>query len=169
MEQLNQLVNRVFEYVNREQFIKYTAGYFVLYLVLNVCFGLFGALGSIMVVLGGLTGAAAAGTVAGAGGVGAGDIAAASGQLVGASIWLLCVSGLSLLSVPLLGAAAFGLYQKTAWARNATLAGIGAMIVLSLIGFSFTSIFWIAASLFVGYIYYADEGIKDILGGKAKA
>jgi hypothetical protein len=61
-------------------------------------------------------------------------------------------------------AAAFGLFQRKAWARNATVIALGLSVLMSLIGMGNggigTNIIWLVISAFVLYLFLTDEGIK---------
>jgi hypothetical protein len=151
-------MNQMLSGVDRSQIIKATAIYLLVYAVLNSCGGvlaLFGALTAGAIGAGGLAASGAAGTPEGA---------AAAAGLAGMGVLLLILGILALISVPVFAAAAFGLFQRKAWARNATVIALGLSVLMSLIGMGNggigTNIIWLVISAFVLYLFLTDEGIK---------
>jgi hypothetical protein len=163
---MNSQLNDMLKGVDRSTIIKGVALYLVIYAVVNVCggiaFTLMGALSGVGAALGG----AAMGAAGAAGVQGSQEGAAAVSALAPLSGIALLIGCVSLLSVPLFAAAAYGLYQRKRWSRNLTIVALVVTIVLSVLslGNSFiTSILWIAASAFVAYLFYTDAEIAALL------
>jgi hypothetical protein len=163
---MNSQLSQMLSGVDRSTIIKGVALYLVIYAVVNVCggilFTLVGALTSGVAVLGG----AAASAAGAAGAAGTQELQQSTAALAPLSGFALLIGCVSLLSVPLFAAAAYGLYQRKRWSRNLTIVALVVTIVISVlsIGSSFiTSILWIAASAFVAYLFYTDAEIAALL------
>ncbi|HVU11687.1 MAG TPA: hypothetical protein VHD90_10425 [Phototrophicaceae bacterium] len=144
--------------LDRERIVRWTAIYLVIYVVVNLCAGL--AFG----IIGGLSAATGALTAASVGGVSS-DASAASSSLIGIGGLAVIMGLLYLISVPICGVAAFGLFRRKAWARNAAVVALGYTTLISLVGLtqSFSNIIWVAISLFGVYLFWSDAGIKQVL------
>jgi hypothetical protein len=154
MEQVNQFLSGL----NRAQIVRWTAIYLAIYVVINSCAGLvFGVVGAL---------SATAGALSEASGF------AATGEGTAATSSLVAIGGLSvilgilyLISVPVCGIAAFGLFRRKSWARTATVVALGFTILISLVGLSnsFSNIIWAIISAFALYLFWSDAGIKQEL------
>jgi hypothetical protein len=163
---MNSQLNDMLKGVDRSTIIKVVAIYLVIYAVVNVCggiaFTMLGALSGVGAALGG----AAAGAAGASGAAGSQELqqgVAALAPLGGIALLIGCVS---LLSVPLFAAAAYGLYQRKRWSRNLTIVALVVTIVLSVLSLGssgITSILWIAVSAFVAYLFYTDAEIAALL------
>lgn len=158
MNQINDLLKNV----DRPQIIKGTAIYLLVYGLLNVCGGIvFSLLGAFSATMG----AVSSGAFNDSNLEGSRELADASSALAVSGGMLVVLGILSLISMPFLLGAAFGLFQRKSWARMATVIALIISIVLSLftLGNGITSIFWIIASGFGVYFFLTDEEIKSIL------
>ncbi len=147
--------------IDRGLIIKGTAAYLVAYAFINACGGLvFGVLGGIS------SGAGISGVTT----TGISDSADAAAALTALGGFTGVITALFCLSVPVFAAAAWGLWQRMAWARWGTLIALGFTLVLSLLTLStgFGSIFLIVLSLFGIYFYGTDEGIRRELSQQMK-
>jgi hypothetical protein len=160
---MNQL-NTLLKDVDREQIVRGTAIYMLVYSLLNICGGvLFGVVGAMTAGIGAI-GAATSNEF---GSAGSQELAQASSAAVLGGGLLVVLGIISVISFPFLLAAAIGLFQKKSWARMATVIALGLSILLSLVmtgssGF-LSSFFWIIVSGFGIYFFMTDEGIKSIL------
>jgi len=154
MEQFNQFLSGL----DRARIVRWTAIYLAIYVVINSCAGLvFGLVGALSATAGALT--AASGVTATT------DGAAASSSLVAIGGLSIILGILYLISVPVCGVAAFGLFRRKAWARTATVVALGFTILISLVGLSnsFGNILWAIISAFFLYLFWSDAGIKQVL------
>jgi hypothetical protein len=154
MEQFNQFLSGL----NRAQIIRWTAIYLAIYVVINSCAGLvFGLLGALSATAGALTAASGVTSTA--------DGTAATTSLVAVGGLSVILGILYLVSVPVCGIAAFGLFRRKAWARNAAVVALGFTILISLIGLSnsFGNVLWALISAFALYLFWSDAGIKQEL------
>ncbi len=120
-------MNEFLSSLNRERIVRWTAIYLVIYVIINLCAGLvFGVVGGLSAAAGALTAASVGGTSA--------DAAAASTSLIGIGGLSVIMGILYLISVPICGVAAFGLFQRKTWARNAAVVALGYTTLISLVG-----------------------------------
>lgn len=140
--------------VNRAQLIRWTAIYLLVYAVVNACGGI------VFGIAGGL--AAGVGAMSASLGEVSSDAGAATTALVGIGGLSLGLAILYLISVPVFGIAAWGLFQRKRWARLGAVIALGLSVLMSLltIGNSFTNIFWVAISVVGIYLFWTDAGIK---------
>jgi len=146
--------------LNRASLIRWTAIYLVIYAVVNACGGI------LLGIAGGL--AAGVGAIAGASGELAGtDAADASAALVGIGGISVVLAILLVISVPIFAVAAWGLFQRKAWARMGAVVALGFSILLSALNLNngIGGIIWILISAFGIYLFWTDAGIKRELGG----
>ncbi len=154
MEQFKQFLDGL----NRAQVVRWTAIYLAIYVLLNSCAGLvFGMVGALSAAAGALTAAS--------GFASTGEGAAASSSLVTIGGLSIVQGILYLLSVPVCGIAAFGLFRRKAWARTGAVVALGFTILISLIGLGsgIGNIVWAIISAFFLYLFWSDAGIKQEL------
>jgi len=144
--------------LDRERIVRWTAIYLVIYVVVNACLGL--VLGVVGALAAGV-GAMSAATIGSA----STDAAAASTSLTTIGSFSVVLAIFYILSVPICGVAAFGLFRRKAWARNAAVVALAFTVLISLISLSngFTNILWAVVSLFGIYLFWSDPGIKQVL------
>ena len=144
--------------LDRARIVRWTAIYLAIYVVINSCAGLvFGLVGALSATAGALTAASGITTTT--------DGAAASSSLVAIGGLSIILGILYLISVPVCGVAAFGLFRRKAWARNAAVVALSFTILISLVGLSnsFGNILWAIISGFALYLFWSDARIKQVL------
>jgi hypothetical protein len=149
-------MNQFLSGVDRAQIVRWTAIYLLIYAIINACGGLLlGIAGGLAAGAGAITGATLPGT----------DAGAASTQLVGIGVFGVILAILWLISVPVFAVAAFGLFRRKSWARMGAVIALGFSILLSVLnlGNGITGIIWIIISAFAIYLFWSDEGIKQVL------
>lgn len=161
-------MNQMLSGVDRNQIIKVTAIYLLIYGILNSCLGILAAVGGAMLGLaGGVT--AVGGTAAGLSTLQDGtSVAAASAAAAGGGIMLVVLGVLYLISVPVLLVAAYGLFKRTSWSRMGAVVALVFTIVLSLLSLgngAVSGIIWIVISAVAVYLFYSDPEIKTLLNG----
>lgn len=151
---MNQFLNGV----DRISLVKGTALYLIIYAVFNACGGI------ALSILGGLA--------AGAGISGAASGLSDTTDSTGAFVALTALGGLTafvavlfLISVPVFGFTAWGLWNRRRWSRILTVIALGFSFVLSLLTLvtEVGSIVWLIISGFGIYFYLTDEGIRQVL------
>jgi hypothetical protein len=161
-------MNQILAGVDRNQIIKVTAIYLLIYGILNSCLGSLAGIGGAVLGAAG-TFTAATGTAAGITTLQDGTtVSGASAAAVGGGILLVVLGVLYLISVPVLLVAAYGLFKRTSWSRMGAVVALAYTIVLSILGLTnggFSGIIWIIISGFAVYLFYSDPEIKTLLHG----
>jgi hypothetical protein len=160
---VQQQINQMMAGVDRQSLVKAVAIGLVIYAVLNGCLGLLSGLG------GGLMAMVGAGTtVVGSQTTGVDSLDAqlreAQTAAVGATGFLLVISVLYLISVPLFAVTAYGLFQRKSWSRRLAIVSLGLIVLLSIISFhGILDLLWLVVAAFILYMFITDEGIKQVL------
>jgi hypothetical protein len=149
--------------VNRASLIRAVALYLVLYALLNACIGTLAVVGGGLASIFGATTGVMMENGASTLDSGLDTSASAALTVLGGAVALYGV--LSLISIPVLVIAAYGLYRHTSWARIAAIVALVYTIVLSVLTVSggLVNVLWIVISGFVLYLFLTDQGIKDEL------
>jgi len=154
MEQFNQFLSGL----DRNQIVRWTAIYLVIYALIGACAGLaFGVLGALSAGVGAMT-AATIGTQSS-------EAAAASTSLAAASGISIVLALLYIIAVPLCAVAAYGLFRHKAWSRNIAVIALGFDLLVSVfsIGNGVQYLISIVISGFFIYLFWSDPGIKQVL------
>lgn len=141
--------------IDRKQFIRSVAIYFLVVGVLTLCGGAAAAgLGTFANV---------AGTVAGTQSTDP-DVTAAAGALASASSLLTILGIVNLILGPVMIITAWGLFSRRAWARMGAVVvsavSIGSSLLGLLTGAGILNLIWIVVGAFVLYMFFKDEGVK---------
>jgi uncharacterized membrane protein (DUF2068 family) len=146
-------MNQFLRGADRGFIVNLTALYLVVYAVINAC----GGVG--LTLLGGFAGSGFTGILD----RDADAIASATLETMGGLVIVLGL--LYLVSVPFFAAAAWGLWQRKAWARQGAVIALAFSLVLSLLnlGSSPEGFVWVLVSAFGIYFYSKDLEIRELL------
>ncbi len=161
-------MNQFLAGVDRNQIIKVTAIYLLIYGILNSCIGVLAGIGgAVLGAAGGFT--AATGAATGLSTLQDGTtVAGVSAAAVGGGVLLVVLGILYLISVPVLLVAAYGLFKRTSWSRMGAVVALAFTILLSILSLGnggISSIIWIVISGVAVYLFYTDPEIKSLLHG----
>lgn len=150
-------MNEFLANIDRPTLIKVTAIYFAVAAFLSLCGGV------ALLGLGGLGAVATAGVAV----TGDGAAVAAAG---GASIFAVIVGLISLVLAPMMGVAAYGLFNRKAWSRQLTVIIAGLSVLTNLLsiiflGFSFGTLVQLLIAAFVAYMYSQDAAMRGQFAG----
>lgn len=143
--------------VSRDTIVRMTAIYLLVYAVVNACGGIvFGLAGGLFAGVGAMTAAS---------GIEDAELTAASTSLAALGGLTLGLGLLYLVSVPVFGIAAWGLFRRKAWARMGAIVALVLSIILSVLTLNngLGGVIWILISGFAIYLFYSDAGIKQEL------